>query len=165
MYHREEPPTSPPASSRSVASLTHASATDPAPSQHDVPLRALWFGLFGAPAFWSVQLLVNYAATAHACYPKDLPLSVPTFGGTWAVAVAVNGLMLLGAAAAGATAIASWRRARHEMRERHAGLRQDGMGRTHFMAFAGILSSSLFLSAIIMSAIPLFVVPVCSYGA
>jgi hypothetical protein len=30
---------------------------------------ALWFGLFGGPAAWSVQVLTSYTLMAHACFP------------------------------------------------------------------------------------------------
>lgn len=133
--------------------------------RHGVRLRALWFGLFGGPAFWTVQLLVNYVVTAHFCYPKDLPLPEPTYGGMWAIVVVVNGLMLLGTLGAGATAFACWRRARAEMSGRHNELLEDGTGRTRFMAYSGMLTSGLFLFAIIMSSMSSFIVPACSYGA
>ncbi len=155
----------PPGAPLAASARMHAEASHPAPSRHAVHPRSLWFGLFGGPAFWSVQLLVNYAVTAHFCYPKYLPLSAPTYGGMWAIAVMVNGLTLLGTLGAGATAIASWRTARDEMTGRHNALLEDGTGRTRFMAYAGMLTSGLFLFAIIMSGMSLFIVPACSYGA
>lgn len=141
------------------------SAAHPAPARHDVRHLFLWFGLFGAPAAWSLQLLINYTVTAHFCYPKDLPLAAPTYGGMWTIAVVVNVVMILVALAAGATAIVSWRTSRDEMIGRHNELLEDGTGRTRFMSYSGMLVSGLFLLALIMSAMPLFIVPVCSYGA
>lgn len=140
-------------------------ASHPAPARSTVRPVLLWFGLFGGPAAWTVQLLVNYTVTAHFCYPKSIPLAEPSFDGMWTIAVVVNGLMLLSTIAAGATAIASWRTARHEMAGSHNALLEDGTGRTRFMAYAGMLVSGLFLFALIMSAMPLFIVPACSYGA
>lgn len=155
----------PPGTPLAASATMPAEASHPAPSRHAVRLRALWFGLFGGPVFWSLQLLVNYAVTAHFCYPKYLPLSAPTYGGMWAIAVAVNGLTVLGTLGAGATAIASWRTVRDEITGRHHGLLEDGTGRTRFMAYAGMLTSGLFLFAILMSGMSLFIVPACSYGA
>lgn len=142
-----------------------AEASHPAPGRHTVRPLLLWFGIFGGPAAWSLQLLINYTVTAHFCYPKDLPLAAPTYGGMWTIAVVVNGLMLSFTLAAGAVAIVSWRTARDEMVGRHNALLEDGTGRTRFMAYAGMLVSGLFLLALIMSAMPLFIVPACSYGA
>jgi hypothetical protein len=51
--------------------------THPSPGRHQVSLTALWFGLFAAPAVWSLQLLLLYPVVAHACFPRDRPLSVP----------------------------------------------------------------------------------------
>lgn len=142
----------------------------PIPSQPVAPLqlkrsRWLWFALFGAPAAWSVQLLVNYPLAAHFCYPGTMPLNTPTFGGLRATLIAVNMLMLLTTLAAGAAAIVTWRAARNRMAGSHDPVLEDGSGRVRYMAYAGMLFSGLFLIAVLMSAMPLFIVPMCSYGA
>ncbi|HEY5086153.1 MAG TPA: hypothetical protein VII66_02230 [Gemmatimonadaceae bacterium] len=144
--------------------ISHPAAHD-ASARHVVRPFFLWFGLFGGPAAWSLQLLINYTVTAHFCYPKDLPLAAPTYGGMWTIAVVVNGLMILLTLVAGATAVVGWRTSRDEMIGTHDALLEDGTGRIRFMAYAGMLVSGLFLLALIMSAMPLFIVPACSYGA
>lgn len=50
----------------------------PAPGRHLVGLGALWFGLFGAAAAWSVQELVSFAVVSHSCYPDWHPRAAPT---------------------------------------------------------------------------------------
>lgn len=142
------------------------------PTQNQVPAprqtarsRWLWFALFGGPAAWSVQLLVNYPLAAHFCYPGNLPLNTPTFGGLRATLIAVNVLMLLTTLAAGTASIVIWRGARDRMAGAHDPLLEGGSGRVRYMAYAGMLFSGLFLIAVLMSAMPLFIVPVCSYGA
>ena len=127
--------------------------------------RWLWFALFGGPAAWSVQLLVNYPLAAHSCYPGSVPLTTPTFGGLWTALVAVNVLMLLTTLAAGTTAIVIWRRARDRTASSHDPVLEDAGGRVRFMAYSGMLVSGLFLLAVLMSAFPLFIVPMCTYGA
>lgn len=140
-------------------------AGQPAPQRHSRYSRwLLWFGLFGAPAAWSIQLLVNYPLAAHSCYPRNVPLSAPTFGGLWTALIAVNVLMLLATVAAGAAAAIIWRQARDRPSGTHAPLESDA-GRVRFMGYAGMLVSGLFLLAVLMSALPLFIVPVCSHGA
>lgn len=121
----------------------------------------LWFGLFGGPAAWSIQLLVNYPLAAHSCYPRNVPLSEPTFGGLWTTLIAVNAIMLLITLAAGAAAMASWRGARDSATGPHDMVLESGAGRVRNMAYAGMLFSGLFLIALLMSALPLFVVPMC----
>jgi len=151
--------------SRSANDALQQPTMQPAPPTPDVHHAFLWFGLFGGPAAWSLQLLINYPLMAHACYPGKLPLGTPTSGRAWAVAVAINALMILITLAAGATAISTWRRSRGELAAEPRGLLENRPARTHFMAYAGMLVSGLFLFALIMSAMPLFIVPACSYGA
>lgn len=127
--------------------------------------RWLWFALFGGPAAWSIQLLVNYPLAAHFCYPRNVPLSAPTFGGLWTTLIVVNVLMLFTTLAAGAAAIVIWRSARDGAAAPHDPVLESGTGRVRYMAYAAMLFSGLFLIAILMSAMPLFIVPVCSYGA
>ena len=110
-------------------------------------------------------MLVNYPLAAHFCYPRDVPLSEPTFGGLWTVLLAVNLLMLLVTLAAGATAFVRWRAARDRTEGSHDPVLESSQGLGRFMAYAGMLVSALFLMAVLMSAMPLFIMPVCSYGA
>lgn len=110
-------------------------------------------------------MLVNYPLAAHFCYPGKVPLSEPTFHGLWAALISVNALMLLTTLAAGATSIVIWRAARDWAEGPHDPLLESGSGRVRYMAYAGMLLSGLFLIAVLMSALPLFIVPACSYGA
>jgi Co/Zn/Cd efflux system component len=121
----------------------------PATAEHRVAFAALWFGLFGAPVIWSIQLMLNYALVAHACYPASEPLSAPVFGGLRATVLAASAVALVIALAAGATAWRSWRATRQEHH------------RTRFMALAGMLVSGLFLLGVIMNSIPLFIMQPC----
>jgi hypothetical protein len=125
------------------ASLT----ADSAPRGHTLSPGALWFGLFGAPAAWSLQLLTGYALTAHACLSAAIPRTAMVSGGSWVAAVMVGVAALGFATAAGATAGRSWRR--------------SGTERTRFMSLAGMLLSGLFLIGVVMAGIPLILRPAC----
>jgi hypothetical protein len=127
----------------------------------DVAPPALWFGLFGAPAAWSVQLLVNYALVAHACFPKSEPLASPALGGLHAIVLGTSFAALAIALAAAVTAGRSLRGSRHESHGGNGALLEVGEGRTGFMALAGVLVSGVFLLGIAMNAIPLFLVSPC----
>jgi hypothetical protein len=125
---------------------------------------ALWFGLFGAPAAWAVMFMVSYGMSAHFCYPQDMPLSTSTFGGLRVVLGVVMLAAIVVAAAAAGIALKSWRATSNdavgilqalEMRE----------GRAHWMALGGVLVSVLFLFLILLSGVPVLLVPPCSYGA
>jgi len=150
--------------------MTHAAA---APPPRSVPLSALWFGLFAAPAVWSIQMMVSYAIAAHSCYPSTVPRTTPTFGGMWTVELIIGIVALAVAIAAGVTALRSWRASRPadagpggSTVETGAG-RQTGAGagasrgRVSFMALAGVLLSSMFLIAIGFNVLGLFLVPQC----
>lgn len=127
-------------------------ARHPAPARHQVGRWALWFGLFGAPAAWSAQTVVNYVAASHTCYPNLYPLATPTIGhtGLTAVVVAVSILALIVALAAGVVSLASWRETRDETGGQSHWALDTGEGRTRFMAMSGILLSVMFLITIIV---------------
>lgn len=144
--------------------MTHASATNvsaPAPSAGPIPTAALWFGLFGAPALWSLQLVTNAALVSHSCFPKSEPLATPVAGSMWGVALLASIVAAVIAAGAGATAWRSWQRTREEHHGGEETLLEVGEGRTRFMAVAGMLLSTVFLFGIVMNALPLFLVPPC----
>jgi hypothetical protein len=105
-------------------------------------LGPLWFGLLGAPAAWAVQELASYALASHGCAHAG------GSGGAWAAAVSVVAV-LVGAAAA-LVAARSWR--------------DDGgaeAGPAGFMSFAGMLTSGLFLVALIMNLLLTWAGPPC----
>jgi hypothetical protein len=132
-----------------------------APSAGTVPAAALWFGLFGAPAMWSLQLVTNSAFVSHSCFPKSVPLATPITGSLWGVVLLTSIVAAVVAAAAGATAWRSWRRTQEEHHGGHETLLEVGEGRTRFMAVAGLLLSTIFLFGIVMNALPLFLLPPC----
>ncbi|MEO7986219.1 MAG: hypothetical protein ABI766_06770 [Gemmatimonadales bacterium] len=141
--------------------MTAPSASHPAPAEHAVALGALWFGLFGAPVVWSIQLVLNYALVTHACFPASNPRATPTFDGLWTAVLVAGVVAALIAVAAGVTAWRSWRLTRQEHHGGDEALRDAGEGRTRFMAVAGMLLSTIFLFGIVMNALPLFLVPTC----
>jgi hypothetical protein len=142
----------------------------PAPARGRVPLSALWFGLVGAPAAWSVQTLVNLSLAAHSCFPYLTPVTSPTLGGLRGVTFAV-GLASV-AVCIGATVVASrsWWRTREEHqggsgrgREHAPGpaALETGEGRTRFMALAGLLTSVTFLVVSVVNTAAIFLVSPC----
>jgi hypothetical protein len=123
----------------------------PAPARHRVSKFVLWFGLFGAAAAWNIQLIVNYAVAAHACYPRYVPLPIPAYGETaFSVPLIVVSIAALVIGVAGLfCAIAGWRTTSAETGGGSHWLLDTGEGRTRFMAAAGIMTSSVFLLAIL----------------
>ena len=142
--------------------------THPAPHRDRVSRLALWTGVFGVPALWSLQTLVAYPVLAHYCYPQRDPLGRPEAGGVWTTALVVSIVALVGSLAVAAVAWRSWQATRDE---RHHGapggmpqstsVGEVGEGRTRFMAFGGLMISGLFLLGVLFNSAPLFVVPTC----
>ncbi|MEO7043089.1 MAG: hypothetical protein ABI035_12570 [Gemmatimonadaceae bacterium] len=135
---------------RDVAGLA-GKPSHPAPSRDQVSPFLLWFGLFGAAAAWSVQLIANYAIAAHGCFPRLVPLTEPVFGQAtltlWLVAISIFATVV--GALAVVAALVSWRRTSDETGGEAHWLLETGEGRTRFMAAAGMMASSVFLLAII----------------
>jgi hypothetical protein len=142
----------------------------PAPARQRVGLPMLWFGLFGAPAAWSVQTLVNFPVAAHGCFPRMLPLPVPVTGGLRGIVFAVSLLALAVCVAATVVALRTWRRTREEHQPSsgrgaaHApsvAALETGEGRTRFMALSGVLTSVTFLVICLVHTSALFLVAPC----
>ncbi|HKO16137.1 MAG TPA: hypothetical protein VJU87_07855 [Gemmatimonadaceae bacterium] len=146
-----------------MTARTTAAPGRPAPERGMVAPWRLWFGLFGAPAAWALELIVNYALASHFCFPSDTPLATPTWRGTRLTTGIVSVVLVLVCVAALWTAVSAWRstRAGHTAEHHHVG--ETGEGRVRFMAFAGILLSSVFLYGALMNAVPVMVMPLCTY--
>lgn len=152
------------------ATTTTGAGGHPAPARDRVPLAALWFGVFGAPAAWTVQVLVNLALASHACFPRLFPLAAPVTGGLRGIVVGVSLVAIAVSAAAAVVAWGTWRRTRDEhqqgsgrAREHSSGaaLLETGEGRTRFMALAGVLTGVTFLLVTILNTAAIFLVSPC----
>jgi hypothetical protein len=118
--------------------------------------RALWFGVLGSPVAWLGHLLLNYSleewfacSTATTDRGEILGFSVDEVSWT------LNSLMVLTAAAAGLTALASWRRLRRA---------SDGdvLEREQWMAFAGMVEGVIFVGAILLGFLPPLLLDTCA---
>lgn len=130
----------------------------PAPARHRVGLIALMFGIVGAPLGWTLQLLAGTALSGHQCYPRYFPLAVPLWTGTGWVLMTMTVLGLVLAVIAGVVSWRNWGRTRDEK----PGPAHGGEGRTRFMALSGLLSSGLFIIAIVFTVAAIALVPLCS---
>jgi hypothetical protein len=136
-------------------------ADHPAPAIRAIAPPALWFGLFGAPAVWSLQLLASYALVAHGCYPDAEPMTIPVVPGLRTLVLAAGAAALAVALLAGGRAWQSWRAMRHEHQDEHEGLLEISAGRTRFMALAGMLLSAVFVLGIVMNIVPVLLLRPC----
>jgi hypothetical protein len=133
----------------------------PAPQRDRVKLAALLFGIAAAPAAWNAQLLCSVALSGHACYPQDHLLAIPLWGNLWWLLLAISVIGIVLALCGGAMAWKSWRRTYDESPGSAHHLLDRGEGRTRFMAMSGILTSVLFLIALVFGTGALFLVPLC----
>ena len=136
----------------------------PAPLRHVVSLRAIWFGILGAPAAWSAQLLVSYAVTAHRCFPRLYAFAEPERGAQELRAILLT-LFVVGlvvAVFALLTAISSSRATTRETGGDTHNALDIGEGRTRFMALGGILISSVFVLAMLAQGALVLSVQPCS---
>jgi hypothetical protein len=143
----------------------------PAPDRHRVTPSALWFGLLGAPAAWSVQTLVDLPVSAHACFPRIFPLAAPATGALRGILFVVSLAAIIVSVAALRAAVLGWQATREEHQsgtgkggrhDRGTALAETGEGRTRFMAAAGVLASLTFLFVnLAQTAVVFLVVPPC----
>ncbi|MEP6778583.1 MAG: hypothetical protein ABJC26_01745 [Gemmatimonadaceae bacterium] len=121
----------------------------PAPLRNLVSKRAMWFGILGAPAAWTVQFLVSYALSARRCFPRLYPFAEPERGATElrAILLTLFVVALVVAVFALITAVGSWRASAGETGGNAHNALDIGEGRTRFMALGGILISSIFVLA------------------
>ncbi len=139
----------------------HDAASRGRPDATGVGRGALWFGLFGAPFFWSVQIITAYAVAAHTCFPQREPLLTSGSPGTWAVAAVIIAVAFIGSVAALATAMATWRATRNEPGGSNAAVLDVAQERTRFMSYAGILLGGLFTGGVVLSGLALVLTPIC----
>ena len=126
--------------------------------RHPVNFAALLFGACTAPIFWIGQLTLNYAVTAHACYPGDHPEAIASSGALQAAMYTFDVVAILAAAASGITA---WLCFVNTGAPRANTEKSTSEGRAHFLAIWGLFSSLWFFAAILFTAIASFTVPLC----
>lgn len=133
----------------------------PAPHRERVGFGWLLFGIFAAPFAWNVQLLVGSAVSGHICYPGDKPLLMPLWEGQRLTLLITDLAGIVLAVIALLVSIGIWLRVRREREGSGHYLLDVGEGRTRFMAMAGILSSGLFLLAVLGASVQVFIFKLC----
>ncbi len=112
----------------------------------------LWFGLLGAPAAWAVQHVAGYALTEASCN-EAARAGWNVHLDAWTIVVTAAGLGV--ALAAGAAAIATFRRSRD------AGTDPPG-ARIHFLAIVAVTITPLFVCIMLMSGLGTLFLPACT---
>jgi hypothetical protein len=138
-----------------------SSDTHPAPHRDMVPATALFLGLFAGPLVWGLQLIINFAVAAHACYPGDTPFIGTPRHSIWAITLFINLLAAALALAGSALSYRHWRATRNEHHGSAGHALEAGEGRTRFLALWGVMTGCGFLLAILFNTLAFFMVPQC----
>jgi hypothetical protein len=130
-------------------------------SQNEVPrvsLVRLWLGLLLAPAAWLVGEQLGYYVTARGCEPgaEGVPLPSPAHPAATVLVIEIAAAIL--AAIGLVIAVRSWRATRAD----DDSGKPAALGRAHFMAFTGMIASSLFLLGIVWFGFPAIAVNACN---
>jgi len=133
----------------------------PAPHRDLVPGWLIGFGLFAGPAAWSVQSLLDVALAGYACYPKDEPLAAPLWSGLPTALASANVVAIVVCVLGGIAAWVAYRKSGAERPGSAHHLLESGDGRTRFLALAGVLTSVLFIVAVVFETFEVFMVTPC----
>jgi hypothetical protein len=123
----------------------------------------LLLALFGAPLAWVIQLTASEPLAAYGCYPYQVPLSAPLWEGLPWLLAAISAICLGIALVSGFIAWKLW----HDPMREPAGSEGDaGMrsGRTRFLIKLGLMSSFIFIVAVIFNVCAVLLVPLCHSG-
>ena len=122
-----------------------------------VGLSPLWFGVLAGPIAWSVHLLVSYTLVTLVCkagFHGSMILGVSGVGVLVAFVTLMPALVTL---YAGTVAYRTWRRTGGG-----ALIAADQRDEpSSFLALSGVVLSGLFFLAIVLAAVPAFVLPPC----
>lgn len=133
----------------------------PAPARGQVHGLRLLVGLCGAPLAWMAQMSLSEPLSAQACYPASRPLAAPAWPSAHALLWAISAVCLLAACASALVAWRAWRGTRHESTSNWHDAVHSGSGRTRFLALLGVMSSAMFVAAILFSTLGATLIDAC----
>ena len=133
----------------------------PAPVRGQVHGLRLLVGLCGAPLAWVAQMSLSEPLSAQACYPASRPLASPALTSAHALLWAISGVCLLAGCASALVAWRAWRGTRHEATSNWRNAVHRGSGRTRFLALLGVMSSAMFVAAILFSTLGATLIDAC----
>ncbi|SEL16957.1 hypothetical protein [Nitrosovibrio tenuis] len=136
-------------------------------SPHRYPMGRTLVSLFGAPVAWVMQMSLSEPIAAYACYPRQVPLSAPLWVELPLILAVISLVCLAAGLLSGYVAWTSWRQIRNgsvvitKAANGHPDAGVDE-GQTRFLTMLGMMSSSLFIVAIVFTCCAIFLVPPCS---
>ncbi|HEY7986429.1 MAG TPA: hypothetical protein VIE17_05875 [Methylophilaceae bacterium] len=137
----------------------HNAGIHPSPKRGEVSLAALYFGIYGAPVAWLSLEFISYALTPLICNGHPAASHAAAISSKLLlVAYVIAGIVTL---AAGAAAVNSWLKTRHELEGSAHHILEVGEGRSRFLAISGLLTSAGFIIAFLFFSSTLLIAPVC----
>lgn len=128
------------------------------------PMSRIWLGIFGAPLAWIIQMSLSEPIAAYACYPHQVPLAAPLWAELPLILAAISSACLAAGLFSGYIAWGSWQRIGYSLagalKETH--IIEVDEGQTRFLAMVGIMSSFLFIVAILFTGCAVLLVSPCS---
>jgi hypothetical protein len=131
---------------------------------HSIAKVRTLLALFGAPAAWVTQMALTQPIAAYACYPHQFPLSAPLWPELPAILAAISFVCLAGALFSGYIALDSWRslgRFSKDAANKQSAIQKDE-GQTRFLAMLGMMSSFVFIVAILFNTFAVLLIRACS---
>ena len=138
------------------------SIAPPAPRRDRLSMIRIAVGLFGAPVAWLTQFSLSEPLAAHACYPYQSPVSAPIWEELPVILAVISIACFAVALLSGLVAWTSWRQSERKLVGKGAGVIEAGENRNRFLITLSIMSSFIFLVAIIFNICAVFLVPPCS---
>jgi hypothetical protein len=138
------------------------SLESPAPRRNRVSMIRTGLGLFGAPVAWLAQFSLSEPLAAHACYPSQTPLSAPIWEGLPVILAAISIACFATALLSGFIAWTSWRQFERKPDGDEGKIIEAGEGRYRFLLKLSLMSSFIFIVAILFNICAVLLVPPCS---
>jgi hypothetical protein len=136
-------------------------STHPAPHRYRAEFWVLLFGAAAAPLVWMGHLWLSYGLSSRTCFPADMANAGVSGAGLRDALLVLDAGAIVVSLIALAVSYRSWRATRTEARGHVEHAVEVGEGRTRFLAIWGMISSLMFLVAVVFAAIASIMVPLC----
>ena len=131
---------------------------------HSAPRVKTLLALFGAPMAWVTQMALTQPIAAYACYPHQFPLPASLWPELPAILGTIGFICLAGALFSGYIALGSWRSlgcSSEDTLNKQSAIQKDE-GQARFLAMLGMMSSFVFIVAILFNTFAVLLIRSCS---
>ena len=136
----------------------------PQQHRHRISLHESFFGLFGGPLAWYLQLNAGYALASEPCCRDGIRLVTPTAPLQWTMPAMVL-LTIAAFVVALLSLLVSWRvlvRAKTEAHGEPGHVSEAAAERVHFLALWGVILAATFASASAITGAIFIALPRCA---